>query len=146
MINAVSQMTALNFIVQKAFSKLRSDGNCSSHRRDWLEFSVFSLLGSKRLKATRGSHAPAVRHLSLHLFLCPPLVPIALSLSSPTHTFRYTHRPAWTLAIRLTVEEMRTRDEAGIDLRGDFSNLAALWFITRIVSTMKNALHRAKLN
>lgn len=43
-----------------------------------------SLSGSERLKATRGSHAPAVRHLSLHLFLCPSLVPTALSLSTST--------------------------------------------------------------
>lgn len=35
----------------------------------FLGFSGFSLSGSWRLKAIRGSHAPAVRHLSLHLFL-----------------------------------------------------------------------------
>lgn len=71
--------------------------------------------------------------------------PLFLSLPRSSHAFRYTRRPAWTPAIRLTVEEMRTRGEARIDPR-DFSDLAALWFITRTVITMKNALHRASLN
>lgn len=143
-------MTEFEFYCRESYLKiaLRSELFVSQERLALLEFSVSSLSGSERLKATRGSHAPAVRHLSLHLFLCPSLVPtLSLSLPRPPHAFRYTHRPAWTPAIRLTVEEMRTLEaRRGIDLRDDFSDLAALWFITRVVRTMKNALQCARLN
>lgn len=79
-------MADLNFIIQKALWKSRPGGNCWSRRRGWALSRVLglSLSGSERLKATRGSHAPAVRHLSLHLFLYPPLVQTARSLSFST--------------------------------------------------------------
>lgn len=60
-----------------------------------------SLSGPERLKATRGSHAPAVRHLSLHLSLCPSLIPAFRSFSLNRYAFRYTRRPARTPAIRV---------------------------------------------
>lgn len=83
--NTVLQM--IDFVTQKAFSKSRLGGNCLAGEAGSSRVLDLSLSGSERLKATRGSHAPAVRHLSLHLFLCPPLVPTALSLSSSLFLF-----------------------------------------------------------
>lgn len=140
----------LNFIVEKTFSKSRWGGNCSSRRRDWL----FSSSQSPPSRDPRGSRRPvgATRlpcaiSPSTFFFALLSSRPLFLSLPRPPHAFRYTHRPAWTPAIRLTVEEMRTLEaRRGIDLRDDFSDLAALWFITRAVGAMKNALQRARLN
>lgn len=82
----------------------------------FLGFSGFSLSRSWRLKAIRGSHAPAVRHLSLHLF------PSSSSSSSSTSLWLYSlslllrarviplHSPdqLGSRAIGLTVKETRT--------------------------------------
>lgn len=136
------------FFTLKAFSKSCPGGNCSSRRRGWalLEFSVSPSRdprGSRRpVGATR---LPCAISPSTFFSALLSSRPLFLSLPRSSHAFR-TRIPAWTPAIRLTVEEMRTRGEARIDPRDDFSDLAALWFITRTVITMKNALHRASLN
>lgn len=148
-------MAHLNFVVQKAFLISHSGGNCSSPRRKTGSSRVLGLLPLGIREAQGDPWEPrACRAPSLpppfSLPFSRPDRSLFLSLPRSPHAFRYTRRPAWTPAIRLTVEEMRTQARRGSIFGMIFLTLRRydLWVIyyARTVSAMKYALHCARLN
>jgi len=101
-----------------------------SQRRSPLGFSVSP---SRRLKATRGSHAPAARHLSLHLLLRPPLC-LSLSLS---HSIRRYSQLGPAPASVNHGRDAYARGETRIDPGMIFLTSRAMIYYARVVGALE---------
>lgn len=135
-------MIDTNFITKNSLKIAEKNRNCSFGRREFgiraylpLSLFGFSISPSRDLRGSRrpvgATRLPCAISPSTFFFaLLSSLSAFSLSLSRSLCAFRSTRRPTQTRtsAVRLTVEEMRTRGEAQIDPRNDFSDLAMIYY------------------